>query len=311
MVGSLEILEGGLLTTIQDGGRSGYLKLGVPRSGVMDEHAYHIANWLALNPSDSPVLEITLQAPVIRFKSQAIIGIAGADVEVLLNDEIVRHHQSIEVNAEDVLSFGDFEKGCRVYLAIHGEWDLQKIMGSYSTCLIAHFGGYEGRALQTGDQISWVAHSLDREKRTLANEWLPHFANRQQIRIIPGPEWEWLTEEQKEQFLFSEFTVSSQSNRMGVRLHGKKPIVLNAEAIRSAPVSTGMIQLPNGGHPIVLMNDAQSVGGYPRIAKIIDADLWRVGQIWTSTIIKFKAISYKKAKSLSAFRKNLLLSLYE
>jgi len=306
MNGSLKVSDGGMLTTVQDAGRVGYRKYGVPVSGVMDDHAYSLANWLVGNEAGAPVLEMTLQGGGYHFNSDAIIGISGGEAEIMLNSEQEKANETLVVYAGDVLKIGSIKRGCRVYLAIRGAWDVEKIMDSYSTYLPAGFGGIQGRKLTKDDSLNWQIENLDAEIREVPKKLIPHFSSKQRIRIIEGPEWDWLSEDQKAQFLKTEFGVSSNSNRMGIRLSVKKPIILENREMKSAPVVPGMIQLPKGGKPIILMKDAQSVGGYPRIAKVVDADLWRLGQVWTSNRLGFKIISMKEAKELSVFQKDKL-----
>ncbi len=157
------MLDGGLLTTIQDSGRAGYRKYGIPVAGVMDSHACKLANWLVGNPEEYPVLEITLQGGKFKFQTEAVIGISGAEAEVLINEKKVSLNKTIFVNAGDILTFGRVKTGCRGYMAIRGKWEIEKVMGSYSTCLAAKFGGFGGRSLAKGDFFSWVVSKLEVE----------------------------------------------------------------------------------------------------------------------------------------------------
>jgi antagonist of KipI len=306
MKGSLEVKDGGLLTTVQDAGRVGYRKYGVPVCGVMDDHAYRIVNWLVGNPEDSPVLEMTLKGGSYQFNSGAIIALSGGEAKITLNAETVKTNTTIHVKAEDIIQVGQVEKGFRIYLAVRGEWDLKKVMGSYSTYLPAEFGGVEGSKIKKGDVLKWSTDKSVSEIKAAPKKIIPHFSSKLRIRFIEGSEWDWLSEEQKEQFLNDGFEVSSKSNRMGIRLEPKIPIKLKKGEMKSAPVIPGIVQLPASGKPIVLMNDAQMVGGYPRIAKVADADLWRLGQARSGILIKFSKINTVEAKKLRAFQKNLL-----
>lgn len=306
MKGELEVLSGGLLTTVQDHGRHGYRKFGVPVSGVMDEHSYKLANWLVGNPQHAPVLELTLMGGTFEFHSDAVVGISGAEAEISVNDNPAASNKSIKIKKGDILDIGRVTSGCRLYLAIAGEWDIEKIMGSYSTCLSAKFGGMQGRALNKGDRLIWKSDQDKTVERTVPKKLLPHYSSSQKIRIIEGPEWNWLTEKEQTTFLASHYSISSESNRMGIRL--KNSLVLQQgrpDEMASSPVVPGIIQLPSNGSPIILMNDAQSVGGYPRIAKVIDADLWRLGQVWTWNEINFSLIGRKDAHELFDYYRTL------
>lgn len=305
MRGSLEVIDGGLLTTIQDNGRFGYRKYGVPVSGAMDDYAYRLANWLAGNPEGSPVLEMTLKGGTYRFSSNSVIAITGAYMKPKVNDVKVEMNASLEVHTGDVLSLEYCKRGCRSYLAIRGQLDVNKVLDSYSTYLTGKFGGLEGRKLAQGDELFWDETNEDFSAKRVPKDQLPYYSSKVTLRILKGPEWDWLTKQQQEQFLNTEFEVSSQSNRMGVRLLGQQ-IKSGKDHMTSAPVIPGIIQLPESGNPIIIMKDGQAVGGYPRIAKVIDADLWRVGQFWGEMKISFSKINRKEAKRLSAFQENLL-----
>ncbi|MDR9418016.1 biotin-dependent carboxyltransferase family protein [Gracilimonas sp.] len=305
MTGQLEILEGGLLTTIQDQGRFGYRKYGVPVSGAVDSHSAELANWLAGNYKKAPVIECTLIGPTLKFNSDAVIGISGSGGAVHLNGDERVINETIRVKTDDVLKIGHLEKGCRLYIAIKGEWELESMMGSFSTCLQAIFGGYSGRKLKSGDSICWECEEDDTAKRKTPKKLIPHFSTRQLIRIMPGPEWNWISEDEQFKFLDTDFSILDSSNRMGVRLKSLEKITLQKDNMKSGPVVPGTIQLPPNGNPIILMNDAQSVGGYPRIAKIAEADVWRLGQLWKGNKINFSLIERDKAIQLLKYLNNL------
>ena len=168
--------------------------------------------------------------------------------------------------------------------------DIEMVMGSFSTCIAAGFGGFKGRPLKKGDIIRWIDVHAHRNTciNNIPKELLPSFHSRRTIRIIAGPEWHTLPDDTKKAFLQQEYHVSSRSNRMGIRLENR-PLCIDADQnFTSSPVVPGIIQVPPDGQPIILMNDAQSIGGYPRIAKVIDEDLWQLGQAWTKHTICFE-----------------------
>jgi biotin-dependent carboxylase-like uncharacterized protein len=304
-MGSLEAIDGGLLTTIQDDGRFGYRQYGVPVSGVMDVYAYRLATQLVGNASNMPVLEMTLNGGRYRFNSDAVIAITGADMHPKINGEDVSLNTSLEIKSGDVISFNYCKKGCRSYFAIRGQLDIKEVLGSCSTYLTGKFGGFEGRALEKGDVLSWTENEEEFSLQEIPKDRIPYYSSKVELRIMEGPEWSWLSQNQKEQFMNTEFDASPDSNRMGVRLKGD-PIQPIERQMISGPVIPGTIQLPENGRPIIIMKDGQAVGGYPRIAKIADADLWRAGQLWPAVQLTFRKISRKEANTLSAFQNNLL-----
>lgn len=290
MKGSLKVIDGGLFTTIQDAGRVGYRKYGVPVSGVMDERAYKLANWLVGNEETAPVLEMTLKGGSYRFNTKAIIALTGAEINPKINGREIPMNSSMQIEAGEILSLEYAEKGCRAYLGIRGKLEIESILSSYSTFVTGSFGGFEGRKLMKGDELFW----LDDEREFMAKKapvkQIPYYSSKVTFEVIESREWEWLSASAKELFLNIAFEVSPQSNRMGIRLKGEK-IEAEKTSMKSSPVLPGIIQLPENGQPIILMNDGQAVGGYPRMAKIQDTDLWRVGQVKPGDIVRFKLLN--------------------
>lgn len=287
-MGKLTVLEGGVFSTIQDEGRSGYRKFGIPVSGAMDSISYRLANTLVGNPSDFPAIEFSLKGGKYRFDSEAFIAITGALMNPRINDLEVQMNTSIRVDAGSVLELGFAQKGVRAYLGIKGVWDIKKVMESYSTCIQGKFGGYKGRVLQAGDKIRWQDQSHDYEVKSLSKEKIPYYSSKVNVDFYIGPEWNLLSKKEKEKFLSTSFTIDSRSNRMGIRLDTETPLVVKEFNMKSSGVMPGIIQLPQNGKPIILMNDAQTVGGYPRIGKIVDSDLNRIAQVPPNGTIRFK-----------------------
>lgn len=281
----LEVIEGGMFTTVQDSGRPGYRKYGVPVSGAMDGLSYRRANQLVGNPEHYPVLELTLKGGEYRFGEAAIIALTGAAMPLFLNGQKVHPNKAIEVRGGDVLKVGYAAEGCRAYLSVQGKLEIHPVMGSYSTYPTGKFGGYEGRSLKAGDVLRWMAEKRVEYERVLKPVVLQDI---HRVQVVPGPEWDWLSEETQECFLSLEFIVSSQSNRMGICLE-RTPLEIGRRQMKSSPVLPGIIQLPPGGEPIILMQDGQTVGGYPRIAKVLDNELWKVAQLKPGDQLRFKA----------------------
>ncbi len=274
----IEVLDGGLFTTIQDFGRVGFRKYGVPVSGVMDTNSYELANWLVGNPNGAPVLEFTLKGGRYLFHDNTVIAITGALMNPKINGSEIAMNCSLEIKEGDELELGFAKRGCRAYLAIQGDPKISKVMDSYSTYTTGKFGGFEGHTLKKGDILNWKNLGRDFEQRKTPIEQIPYFSSKITVRVIKGVEWDWFDQSLKDQFLNSKYFIGSSSNRMGIRLDGVSLNVTKREMI-SSPVITGIIQLPPNGKPIILMQDGQTIGGYPRIAKVLDEDLWRLGQL--------------------------------
>ncbi len=306
MISTLEVIKADILTTVQDiPGRNGLRKYGIPTSGALDTHHAELANWLVGNPMDSPLLEITLGNAEFRFTKETVIGVTGGVAPIYVGDRPVQPNRNINIKPGEFLRIERLTKGARIYLSVAGDWKLRKELGSYSTYRTAELGGLNGRELKTGDRIEVDISGVEFTERTTPEELIPHYSHHQKIRVMAGPEWKWLTDKEQEKILELRFGISSTSNRMGLRLKNKMALSIQDSEFSSVPVVPGIVQLPPGGNPIVLMHDAQSVGGYPRILKVADADLWRLGQVWQGNEISFSLIDRRDALELFDYYREL------
>lgn len=306
-----EVLSPGLLTTVQDLGRSGFQQYGLSVSGAMDPLALQVANLLVGNPRHEAVLEITLKGPRLRLLHDALLAIGGADLSAKLNDRPIAPWQSFFAQKGEVLSFGPVQKGVRAYLAVYGGFDVPPVMNSKSTYLLGKTGGFKGRALKKGD-VLYGCKLLKRKRarRRLAPEHIPHYADHPLIRVIWGPEKEAFTESSLHQFLTHSFRVSPDANRMGYRLSG--PTLVHHEGqtgIISSAVTRGTIQVPPDGKPIILMADSQTTGGYPRLAVVITVDLPALAQLAPGHSLSFKAVDLDEAHRLYKAQERFLRQL--
>lgn len=281
------VQDPGVFTTVQDAGRKGYRKFGVPQSGAMDDKAYNLANQLVGNPVGSAVLELTMKGGNYRFENDAVIALTGAIMDFKRNGIVMPMNRSISINKGDELEIGYARRGFRSYLAIRGKLEITPVMGSCSTYVTGNFGGFKGRTLEKGDEIRWSELEGSFQEKKAEKSKLPFYSSSLVLKTFRGPEWDWLNEKAKQLFLGAEFSVSQSSNRMGIRLAGAKVQVQWHEMI-SSPVIPGIIQLPPGGEPIILHKDGQTIGGYPRIAKVADDELWRLGQVKPGDSIRFE-----------------------
>lgn len=287
VVNSLEVIKRGFQTTVQDFGRFGYRKFGVPTSGVMDKKSMIDANKLVGNPISNPVIENTLYGGIYRFNDPALLSICGAKCKPKINGKSVPQYESIDVERGDELEVDHPSKGCRSYIAIQGMFCLPKVMNSFSTYLPGNFGGLNGRTLQVNDTISWKNNVDTTEMMHFPKEEIPYFSSKITVEIERGLEFYVMDDNAQKQFHSTSFSVTSQSNRMGIRLSGGNIDIKNVEMI-SSPVIPGVIQLPPSGNPIILMNDSQTIGGYPRIGVVKYSELWRLGQVKSGDQIRFK-----------------------
>jgi antagonist of KipI len=304
---SVIIESAGLLTTVQDTGRYGYQRYGMPVAGAMDIFSLQLANILAGNKPGDACLEATFTGPEITFTSAGAFAVCGADMTPCKNGMPVPVNRTIAVRRGDKLSFAGLNSGCRSYIAFAGGIDLPPVMGSRSTYLRAKLGGFDGRALRAGDELLLGEISGKIAVKEVPGGLLPDYRSPHILRILPGPEISCFSRDSIWDFLNSAYTVTDQFDRMGYRLSGKpvKHETMKAGII-SAGISPGTIQVPGNGQPIILMADRQTTGGYTRIADIISADLTIAAQMKPGDEVHFREVSPEKALQLLASMQRLL-----
>lgn len=291
---TITVLKPGMLSSVQDLGRQGHRQLGVCPGGALDTLALTLANRLVGNHADAAGLELTLGNCAIRFDADTRIALAGDDFDARLDGVPLRPLWSTPVRAGQTLQLGGANRwsakvGLRSWLAVAGGIDVPVLMGSRSTDLKAGFGGLDGRALRKGDRLNLGASRLDavqRDQRPIGVP-APQYWDAPSpaadgaltvLRVMPGPEAEQFSEAVRAQFHAAQWRITPQSNRMGSRLEGPALERRVGGDMLSSAVIPGTVQVPPSGQPIVLMGDAQTTGGYPRIAVVIRADLWKLAQ---------------------------------
>lgn len=273
----LHIIKAGLHSTLQDSGRKGYQKMGVPTGGALDRKAAEDANFIVDNEKDCPLIEITLLGPRIQFSQACFIAITGANLNPKLNNEQINTYQLIKVPSNAILSFGKPDGGCRAYLAIAGQWEVQKWLGSVSAA------SFNAEALTPESILKKDSKIIinQQQKKPVAKGLMhpPAFSNTMRVRVLPGPEFEWFSKKAIAQFFSNGHQLSQESNRMGYQLKTQLPAMENEEELISSGIVPGTIQVTRQGKPIILLADAQTTGGYPRIANIIEEDLDKIAQL--------------------------------
>ncbi len=307
---AIEFIKAGLQTSLQDNGYHQQMQNGIPKSGAMDPIAMTLANWLVSKPTDSPLLEISLVGPELRFTDAMQIAICGADFDLLLNQSPVKQNMTIDIAAGDCLKFGKLNSGARAYLAFSGTPKVAALMGSYSTNITCGFGGYKGRAFKNDDSLE-LSEAPMKPNKTLNNNWKITYSGNFLIRVTQGIEYEQFDQIQVQHFINQQYKVSPTSNRMGLRLNGSALDGLLANTQISTGICQGSIQIPANGLPIIATVECQTIGGYPRIANVIQADLHLLGQMKPNTSINFQFISVKDAQRLWRLKNNLIRQLDE
>lgn len=307
---SLHFLKPGLQTSVQDGGRPGMMQWGLSRGGAADSFAMALANLLLGNPRDHACLEIAITGPVIEFTTALSVAICGARFDLVLNDTPVDNDTALQVQAGDQLKFGALRSGARAYLALAAEVDLPRLQGSLSTNLLAGFGGFQGRALTAGDSIP-LRNCRQVSTRTLPQRFRVDYSARPLIRVVPGMEANRFSAEALQHFYQGQFAVSSQSNRMGIRLSGEPLPLQNSTQLVSSGLCPGTIQVPPNGLPIISFVEGQTIGGYPRLGHVISADLHRLGQLQARARIDFELVDLQAAHHVLRSKNQLLAGIAE
>ncbi len=296
----IEIEKTTALTSVQDLGRSGCLNYGVGRAGAMDPLALQLGNLLLGNESGAAAIEIPLFPFQVRFLKDCAFAVTGNDGEILLDGKLLPPWWVAQAVAGQRLTVKASRHSARAYLHLPGGIDVPEVLGSRSTQLRGAFGGFNGRGLQKGDQLSAV--EPQRKLKTdlgIASPWL-RFANLgaevQTIRVLPAGENLAYTEASRQRFWQQDWKITPQSNRYGYRLEGKALVALETMEMRSHGIVPGVIQVPHNGQPIIQMSDAQPSGGYPKFATVIEADLWLLGQIPPGRSIRFVECNFAQAR---------------
>ncbi len=298
------VLKPGLATTVQDLGRAGRRHLGVPLSGAADPLSLALANAALGNPANAAALECTLKGPSLRFERVCAFALAGADMAATLNKKAVPLYTRIAADAGGVLTLGTAAAGARAYIAFEGGLAGGDFLGSLSTYAPAALGGIDGRTLAAGDML-FSAGLAAGAARDIPDALRPRLAHDAILRALPGPEAEQLSTDDMERFFVSAWTVDRRADRMGARLAGR--MMEGAEsAMASSAVFPGTVQCPPDGAPFLLLADAQTVGGYPRIAQVIAADLHVAGQLRPGDRVWFRRTTAETARDIAAKKSALL-----
>jgi biotin-dependent carboxylase-like uncharacterized protein len=301
MRASLRVISPGLLTTIQDRGRSGYQHLGVPVSGALDCVALAAANALVGNAPDEAALEIFYRGPVLVADAETVrVAVACSEAQIEKLSDLAAHNgqrvdsmQSIALKRGEAIRIGAITGSACAYLAVEGGLAIKPNLGSHATDIRSRIGGFEARALREGDVLPLCREaSSDTQERRIASCDLAAPAR---VRIVPGPQRDFFTDAEFEAFTQATYTVGANSNRMGLRLSGRPVAHGRGANIVSDAVAPGSIQIPGDGQPIVLLADRQTTGGYPKIANVISADIPALGRLRSGAPLGFTVVTLEEA----------------
>lgn len=308
----VRVIKSGLLSTVQDMGRTAGLPMAVPVSGVMDAYSARIANKAVGNAGEDAVIEFTYGGAVLEVETDILIACAGGGACLGIDKQMLPSGKPLFIPAGTIINLLNKPGGCRTYLAVAGGWNVPDVLGSKSTCLVAGFGGFEGRALQPGDVLSASSNLsalsqkiLNSLKGTVVNcpKWqIPgrdaSSSEHKIIRVIRGHESGWFDGQSVGGFFAEPYKLSLKSNRMGYHLEGPLMARSNKQELLSTAVTPGTIQVTGNGNLVLLMADCQTTGGYPRIAQVASVDIPLCGQLQPGDELYFNEISWNEAERL-------------
>jgi antagonist of KipI len=323
---SITILKPGMMSSLQDLGRWGFQQFGVPIGGAMDKVSATLANYICGNDENQAVIEMTLHGASIMFNEAAYCAIVGGGCKAFVGDEELPFNRLLWIPAFSIIRTTAHAQGCRSYLSVSGGFNVKKVLGSASTYTPSGIGGLDGSNLATGDMLSFKHEQVLQASSTLKmlpsgigiSQWhtadlVAEMSTVLIVHAIKGPEFDLFNSTSQENIFTSEFTISSQSNRMGYRLEGKNFALEQQSEMVSTAVTTGIVQVTHEGDPIILMADAQTIGGYPRIARICAADIPLLAQTRPGMKIRFYEIDEEESadlcKELSSRMKKMKLGI--
>ena len=313
---TIEVVEPGLASSVQDRGRSGYYRYGIPPSGAVDQLSATAANLVVGNDESAAVLESTYTGPRLRFAAPAVVAVTGARMPVRVNGQDAAPWEPLHLRAGDELSFDYLAAGARSYLAVRGGIDVPVVLGSRSTYGLGSFGGLHGRALRAGDRLPVGPEPSTAVGGPVPEHLWPALERELEVRVVMGLYDHRLTTLGRETFLVTTWTLSPVADRIGFRYSGAElewdqrepPFGAGADPsnIVDAGYPVGSIQVPGGTEPIVLHRDAVSGGGYAMVATVISADMDAVGQSPPGTRTRFVAVTLEQALQARAQRRHQL-----
>lgn len=286
---SLEVLKSGFLCLLQDAGRFGHQRIGLTEGGPLDYEAYHYCNRLLGNPNGSTVVEISVGGAAFRASADTDLCVTGAEAPLTINEEPVALWTVHAIKAGDVVRVGYATRGCRLYLGVADGFRIAPSFGSTATVVREAVGGLAGKALEPGDELPY-SRTQPRRRLQLAAQARPRYSRSLTVRVIPGYQQRLFSRAEKRRFFGGPYRVSEHSDRMGYRMEGEA-ITCQQSQLLSEGICYGAIQIPGDGQPIVLLNDRQTIGGYPKIGSALSLDAARLSQLTPGASVYFTPIT--------------------
>jgi antagonist of KipI len=292
----MKVFNPGFQSTIQDLGRFGFSDLGISISGAADNVSLRMGNLLLGNDQNAAALEMTLVGGEFLFESDTIIAITGSDFQPAIDGNEIPLWTSVFVDAGQKIRFGATQSGARCYLCIKDGFETESVLGSSSTHILSGIGGHNGRALMKGDEIIYEGCNYKNlQPLKVKSEIVLELMKNKILLVTNAPQTNNFSKETLNLFTSSVYSVSEETNRMGLRLTGPPLTKKSNDEIITEGVSLGAIQISHDGNPIILFVEHQTTGGYPKIANVISAHLYKVGQLRPRDEIQFSFVSIEKA----------------
>jgi biotin-dependent carboxylase-like uncharacterized protein len=286
---TLEVIQPGILSLLQDAGRRGFHRIGLTNGGPLDREAFDYCNRLLDNAPGSTAVEISFGGVQLRSRVDTFICVTGARIPLKINGREAPGWEALRVAAGDEIQFEFAERGCRAYLGVAGGFDIPPSFGSTATVVREGIGGLAGDRLHAGDLLP-CASTSNRRRLYLPAAHQPHYGEEITIRVIPGYQQHHFSRLQQRRFFSHTYVVSDRCDRMGYRLEGP-PVDCDIDGILSEGICHGAIQVPADGQPIVLLNDRQTIGGYPKIGSALSLDTARLAQLRPGGKVHFAPIT--------------------
>lgn len=304
------VKQPGMLSLIQDAGRFGYYHIGLTNGGAIDSEAFQWANRLCGNELGASAIEISIGGLVLIAQLDATMAITGADMPLKINSQKKTLWQSYSIKAGDVIELGYASVGLRSYLAVAGGFKITPSFGSTATVCREGIGGLTGDKLKAGDLLP-CSSQTNKTNLVLPEALRPKYSNHVVLHTVPSYQQKQFSSFQQRLFYSSEYQVSKNYDRMGYRLSGQQ-VICDVNGILSEGICHGAVQIPADGQPIVLMNDRQTIGGYPKIGAVSSVDTAKLGQLKQGDTVRFEPISMEKAHNyfhlnLKSFTRKQLL----
>lgn len=292
-----KVIRPGFFSSLQDGGRREYEHLGVTSGGPMDAMAANWANRLLDNPAGSTVIEITAGGLELEVQTQTMVAVTGGDLNLTINDTPQVPWRSLWVRPGDCLRFASPRLGFRAYLAVQGGFQVKPVLNSTAAVMRDQLGGLQGngKPLQEGDLLSVAAMTEEGVSRQLPQRFMPDYSGPLTLHLIPGYQQLHFSRSAWQQLLQPSFKLDTRSDRMGARVVGEA-VQSPALELWSQAISYGAVQIPPDGQPIIMLNDRQTLGGYPVVGNILPLDLFNLAQRQPGTEIRFKVIGLTTAQ---------------